>query len=346
MAIIGNKSLTLLDAIKRKDPDGKEAAIIEIMNENNPVLGDMSFIEGNKIDGNMTTIRTGLPSVYWSMVGKGTPPSKSTTAQITEPIGILKARAENPVEIIELGGDADMTRINESIAFFEAMGQERAETVFYGNHLTDPKEFNGMSPRYSTLDTSMQVSQNVINATVTGQTITSTANKASIWLICWSPQTVTGFTPKGMLDTGGVKHKDLKEGDAFDSDNNRFRAYMDEYKWMGGLLVKNWQYAVRICNIDTGHLQNGISATSNKAPNLAELMIRAEHRIPNLNKGKLCWYMNPTLFQWLDIQLRTEVKDGGQLNYGVVDGKRIYSYRGIPVRKEDALLSTESNVTS
>jgi hypothetical protein len=55
--------------------------------------------------------------------------------------------------------------------------------------------------------------------------------------------------------------------------------------------------------------------------------------------------MNRTTFEMLDIQRREDVRTGGQLNYGVVDGVTTPMYKGIPIRRSDAILNTETLVS-
>ena len=80
MATLAQSVLTLADWAKRLDPDGKVPAIVEMLSQTNEVLADMLFKEGNLPTGERTTIRTGLPSVYWRLLNQGVAPSKSTTA--------------------------------------------------------------------------------------------------------------------------------------------------------------------------------------------------------------------------------------------------------------------------
>ena len=47
MATLSVTNPTLLDLAKATDPDGKIANIVEILNETNEVLADMSWVEGN-----------------------------------------------------------------------------------------------------------------------------------------------------------------------------------------------------------------------------------------------------------------------------------------------------------
>jgi hypothetical protein len=47
MATLSVQNPTLLDLAKVTDPDGSIAAVVEILNETNEVLADMSWMEGN-----------------------------------------------------------------------------------------------------------------------------------------------------------------------------------------------------------------------------------------------------------------------------------------------------------
>src|SRR5687768_11211616 len=123
MATIGGNVLTLADWAKTNDPDGKTAAIIEILGQSNPILEDMLFMEGNLPTGHRTTIRTGLPTVYWRLINQGVPPSKSTTAQVDEQVGMLEAWSEVDKDLAELNGNKGSFRLQEGQSFLEAMNQ-------------------------------------------------------------------------------------------------------------------------------------------------------------------------------------------------------------------------------
>jgi len=133
MATLSTAALTLLEWAKRLDPNGKVADIAELLTQTNEILLDMTFIEGNLPTGHRTTIRTGLPAVYWRLLNQGIAPSKSTTAQIDEQAGMLEAWSEVDVDLAELGGNVSAVRLSEARGFLEAMNQEMAATLFYGN---------------------------------------------------------------------------------------------------------------------------------------------------------------------------------------------------------------------
>lgn len=332
MATIGANVLTLADWAKRLDPQGKTAKIAELLSQTNAILDDMTFKEGNLPIGELLNMRTGLPTVYWRMTNQGIPSSKSTTAQSTETVGMLEAYSEVDKDLAELNGNVSSFRLSEANAFLESMNQEMAQTLFYGNSGLAPEEFTGLAPRYSS--TAAANGQNIISGSGSG------ADNSSIWLVCWGEQSVYGVFPKG--SKAGLVHEDLGLTTVETSAGvagNRMRAYLDHWQWKCGLALKDWRYVVRIPNIDISNL-----VAKSSAADLVELMIKATHRIPNLSMGKPVFYMNRTVFQMLDIQRRDDVVTGGQLTYTDVDGKRIASFRGIPVKICDSLIETEAQV--
>jgi hypothetical protein len=328
MATLGGSVLTLNDWAKRLDPDGKTAKTVEILSQTNEILDDMLFKEGNLPTGEQTTIRTGLPNVFYRLMNTGVPKSKSTTAQITENAASLEARSEVDVEVAQLNGNVNSFRLDEAMAFLEAMNQQQASTLFYGT-AANPEEFVGFSPRYG--DLSGGNAQNIIDAGGTG------SDNSSIWLIGWGQRTVHGVFPKG--SKAGISHEDLGIGDAFDANDDRFRAYMDHWKWKNGLVVKDWRYAVRIANIDISDI---IADPDGSTTNLIELMLRAIHRVPELKSVKPSFYVNRTIGEMLDIQAMN--KANLQLNVGNEEGNMKTMLRKIPISTVDALLETEARV--
>lgn len=333
MAVLGTNVLTLADAAKRLDPDGKVAKIAELLSQTNEVLTDMHWQEGNLPTGHRVVVRTGLPDVYWRLLNQGVQPSKSLTAQIDEGCGMLEAWSEVDKDLAELNGNVNQFRFSEAQAFLESMNIEMAKKVFYGNSSLAPEEFNGLSVRYSSL--SAANGQNIVSGGGAG------SDNTSIWLVCWGPNTVHAIYPKG--SKAGIFHEDLGletvEAVAGIA-GARMRAYREHWQFKCGVVVKDWRYAVRIPNIDVSNLVGKTSAAD-----IIELMIKAIHRIPNLNMGKCAFYMNRTVKQMLDIYRRDDVTAGAGLTFDNVDGMIQHNFRGIPIRTCDVLTETEAVVS-
>lgn len=333
MAVLSSNALTLIDWAKRKDPDGKTSSIVELLMQTNEILDDMLWVEGNLPTGHRTTVRTGLPTVAWKLLNQGVQPSKSSTAQIDEAVGIMEAWCEVDVDIAMLNGNTASFRLSEAQAFIEAMNQEMASTLIYGNGSTSPEEFTGLANRYSS--TTAGNGQNVILGGGSG------ADNTSVWLVCWGQNSVHGIFPKG--SNAGLQHYDHGEVTIQDSTGvatSRLRAYQDQWQWKCGIALKDWRFAVRIPNIDVSDL----TANSGSQADLINLMIKAMHRLPSMNMGRCAFYMNRTAFQQLDIQRRDDVAAAG-MTYNEVDGKLVPNFRGIPIRKVDSILETEALVS-
>jgi hypothetical protein len=331
MATIGASVLTLVDAAKRKDPDGSIASIAELLAETNEILEDMPWMEGNMETGHRVSVRTGIPTPTWRLINQGVTPAKSTTAQSTESTAMLEAYSEVDKALADMSSDLGGFRLSEAAAFLEGMNQEMAATLFYGAR-TAPEEFVGLAPRYN--DLGANNAQNIIDAGGSG------SDNSSIWLVIWHESSVFGIYPKG--STAGLSHRDLGEvtvevtaGIA----GNRMQAYRDHWKWDAGIVLKDWRQVVRIANIDVSDLDGGSAA------DLPEEMIKAMYRPKSLTMGKACWYMNRTCLQYLDLQRRADVITGGGLTYDNVDGRRIPFFRGIPIRICDQLTEAEAQVT-
>lgn len=328
MATLSTTALTLADWAKRLDPMGKIPMIVELLAQTNEILEDMTFVQANNTLSHRTTVRTGLPRIYWKLLNQGVRTSKSTTAQIDEGIGVAEAWSEVNKDLAELGGNTNAVRLSEAQAFIEAMNQEIASTVFYGNQQSNPEEFTGLSPRYSSL--SAGNAQNIIDGGGTG------SDNTSIWLVDWGYNGVHGIFPKG--SKAGLVHTNLGTDVLNHADGTREEVYQDKWQWKLGVVVRDWNCAARACNIDISDL----IARGSSAAELIKVFIRLIHRVKR--RGKLCFYVNRTLMQELDIQRYDKVAAAG-MRYDEVDGKLMYSFRGIPIRICDALLETEARVT-
>ena len=147
---------------------------------------------------------------------------------------------------------------------------------------------------------------------------------------------VHGIYPEG--SAAGLHQEDKGVVTVTKEDGSMFEAYRTHFKHDVGLTVRDWRNVVRIANIDVTKLTNDAKAGAD----LINLMIEAEERIPNLGGVRPVWYMNRTLRTFLRLQKNT--KHGSTITEDMEMGKLVTRANGVPVRKIDALLSTESRV--
>lgn len=348
MATLAAGQLTLLDAAKRLDPNGSTADIAELLSQLNDVLEDAVFVQGNLPTGHRVTIRTGLPTVYFRQIGAGIPTSKSTTAQVDEPTSLLEAYSEIDTRLLALNGNDAGFRMSEDVAFIEALNQQQVNTMFYGNVASDAKQYTGFATRYGTISGAGNA-QNIIDAGGTGSVNTS------LYFVGWSPRTVFCTYPKGTK--AGLVQTDLGVDTVIDTNFNRFQAYRTHFVWENGLVVKDWRYAVRACNIDTTNL-----VAESSAANLVKILTKMLARIPSFNGIRGAFYCNRTIWEMLMIQALNASGGGvaaaGAIANSVAGGLSVQDavsqfgtttktlrFLGWPIRIVDQLLNTEARVT-
>lgn len=334
MATLSANNPTLLDLAKRTDPDGQIATVVEILNETNEILDDMSWVEGNLPTGNRTTMRSGLPAPTWRKLYGGVQPTKSTTVQVTDNTGMLEAYAEVDCALADLNGNSAAFRLSEDRAHIEGISQEIAETLFYGNEGSEPEAFTGLSPRFNSLS-----AENADNIIVGGG---AGADNASIWLVVWGPNTVHGIVPKGSQAGMQVNDKGKVTIEDADGSNGRMEAYRTHYRFDAGLTVRDWRYIVRIPNIDKSLLLPDHSTGAN----LPDLMFQAMRLVPNLGGGRPVFYMARDIATMLARQTAVDGASSFLTSEQVAGDMRwTERFHGIPIRRCDALAADEALVS-
>jgi hypothetical protein len=350
MAVFGTGSYpTLYNVTQAMDPKGDPAQIVELLQQTNAPILDIPWGEGNLPTGEQTNVRTGIPKPIWRKWYQGVPSTKSEYARIIDTCGELANRSEVDKKAADFNGNSKAFRFGEALGVLEGMNQEFCRALFYGDNTLAPEQFNGLSPRFSSLEAPNGI-KNIIDAGGTG------SDNSSIWLICWGQTTVFGIYPKG--STGGLTRQDLGEIDCFDTNGDKYRGYADIFGWDCGLVVKDWRYIVRIANIDMSVLE----AQSTGAADLIKLMVQALHRVPNLGIVQTgrenpsangaapiplapnpVFYTNRTIAEMLDVESLAKtfytLKSGSD-----AFGRPVTYVRGIPVRTCDQLIDTEGRV--
>lgn len=351
MPLVSSGRNTLIDIAKSFGPDGKVATVAELLNQSNELIQYMNFIEGNLPTGHKGVVRTGLPTVQLRSFYRGVKVSKSGRATIEDVCAMLEGRNEIDKDLADLNGNAPAFRLSEGLSFIESMNQSFAQQLIYGDTSANPDGVLGLTPRYNSL--SATNSQNIIDAGGSG------SDNTSVWLVVWGENTVTGIYPKG--SQAGLTQQDLGEIDAFDENNDRFRAYAELWKWKFGLHVKDWRYAVRIANIDVSDLtgQTGTQAIT-AATWLNKLMIKALARIPSMGMGTATFMASRTVKEMLSVAALDKSQNAlsftqGVNQYGTVTAGSVagqgtgiqggqLNFMGVPVLTVDQLLATEARV--
>lgn len=318
MTAVGSTVYTSADLAKRIGPDQKEAIVIDLMTKTNRIMEDVLWKEGNLPTGHRTTVRDGLPASYYRLFNQGVTPSKDATRQVDEQCGILTNFMVVDKDLAELNGMQQSFMVSQAKPRFESMTQTVASTLFYGDSRITPEAFHGFGPRYP-----YKNSPNVIDFGDTG------SNCTSIYLVGWGEDTCHMIFPKA--SKAGIDVHDFGLVTALDGDNKEFPAYKTMYSWKHGLCIADWRYVVRICNIDVSDFTGD---------DITDALIDAYHLIPNPEGVKMNFYLPRALMGAIDKQ----AKDKGNAYYtqNNVFGKPVTSFWETPLRRCDALLTTET----
>ena len=346
----GNILPNLVDWAMMSNPDGTAADIAELLAQCNDVLKDMIFQESNEPTSHSISVRTGLPQGTWRGNNQGVGSTKSMAAKLRFNVGQLSDWSYVDRHQARLSGNVDKYRYGEDMAHIEGMSQQIASAIFYSNEAINPQQFTGFAPQFNTVSTATALNAaNVIN----GGGVAS-AN-ASIWLVGWGDNTCYGIFPKG--SQAGIVYEDL--GDVvpvYDTNGNAFMAYRSYFEWNIGLCIKNWEYIVRIANLDT--TTAGLLGTT--PPDLYAMMSEAVNKLPTASRRLSgitevdapddpspgiapAWYVNRTVRTQLDVQaIRGKNVLLSSKDYA---GAPVLEFRETYIRLVDALTNSEAELT-
>lgn len=327
-AAAGALSLTLADIAKLQDPKGNIAAIIEILSVEDSILEDMQFMEGNLPTGHLSVMRSGIPAGTWRKLNYGVMPEKATTVQVTDTCGMLESYAETDAKILKLSGNPGAVRASMDRAFIIGLRKSMATAVIYGDQTIDPEKITGLAPRFN--DRSAENGENIISAGA------QAADNTSIWLVAWGDNTCHGIYPKG--SKAGLDSKDLGEVTLEDAAGGKYQGFRTHYTWDTGLALPDWRYVARIANIHVPTLQD-----PDAAADLLKLMGHAIEMLPDQSLGRPVFYCNRDVRIALRDQATDKVKNS-TLSMNDIGGRRVLSLDSTPIRRIDAILSTEALV--
>lgn len=340
MAAIGVKLVTMADVAKSKNKQiGKVA---EVLVQENPMLNDIPYMEMNEGTVHKEEIRSALPAVYYRKANQAIPASKTTTEERTFSSAHFESKSQIDTKVASRGGTDRIpyNRWNQAQGHIQAHAIEHAALTIYGSPYSSNLKTPGLFDIYSTTAAAEETSKQVIDGGGSSSDLTS------ILRVNWGERAVFGVYPSGTQS--GLKRTDRSAGNkevqiaATDSngDPGTFYGYEEQFEIDHGLVVKDYRQACRIANIDIDNLKSGAAAAD-----LIDLMISAHYKIHNPQNGVGIWYVNRTLEAFLHKQALTKVGAGAGLNYDNYQGQKILMFLGTPIRRADALLNTETQVT-
>jgi len=341
MGAKGTTLLTMADVAKGKNKQiGKVA---EVLVQHNSMLNDIPYMEMNEGTIHKEDIRSALPAVYYRKANQPIPASKTTTEERTFTATHFESKSQIDKAVARRGGmdRVAYNRWNQAQGHLQAHSIELANLIVYGSPVQSNRKTAGLFDIYSTLNPAEEASKQIIDAGGTG------SDNMSIVKVHWGERSIFGIyeagTTAGISRIDHSKNHNLVKIPGIDEKGNvgDFWGYEEEFNTDHGLVVKDFRQAVRIANIDASNLKSGVGAAD-----LIDLMISADYKIDSKENGQGVWYVNRTVEAFLHKQALTKVGAGAGLTFDNYQGKPVLMFLGCPVRRMDALLTSEARVVA
>lgn len=330
--------LTLLELAKRTNLESL-VTIVEVLEETAEWLQDAIWLPANQSMSHITTQRTSLPSGTWRKLNEGVAPEASSTKQIVEGIGILEAYSRVDKLLLELSDNPEQFRSGEDKSFIEGLSQNLSDVMFksnagtvYGDVAGNPERFNGLPKRLDSVTLENVYDHGSVSATA----------DTSIYIIQWGEGKVHMVYPKGS-PTMGVVHDDQGE-QTIDVTTTAgtpklMQAMVSHFKLHAGLVVRDSRCIQRVCSISARGVGAAVTSSFGATTNPGHhQLIQALNALPYQGVGARI-YCN----QQLKTQMDIFAVDKSNVLYNIENwsGKPVTTFRGVPVRRVDAILNTE-----
>lgn len=318
--------LTLAELQHAKDPSGNPTTVAKVLTRTNKILLDAPWFEANDTFSHMIVRDSYLPTGTHRKLNEGVAIDAPRTITVYEALAILESFAQCDALLADAAPDPMSYRMGRANRHIEGMAQTMATKLIYGNGHTTPEEPTGLAPRMADTDCN-----NVVSAGGSG------GDTTSIYIVQWGEGKAYMVYPKAHPNTG-ITHEDLgrKEVDVSTTagTHSLMMAYRDHFAVNYGLAVEDIRCIARVANIE-------YTGTSNifDPDDLISLM----NAMPGEGEGAVI-YCNKDIFTQMDIQ----AMDKSNVLYSVGDvfGVPTVKFRGFPVRKVDAIVNTETAVSS
>lgn len=310
--------------VARRSSDPNAFTIIETMSMTNTMLTELPAIQAN--DGAVHThlLRRSYPGGEHRIYNRGVGQRSSQTEPVQDRIAMLEAYSKVDEALARHGGNPQALYQSEAMAFLAGMGLDQADDLIYGSHAQHPDQIDGLALRLSKID-----GEHCFDFGGTGSALTS------VYLVAAGPQACHLIYPRGSSSVG-VSREDLGVQTTRDEDSKEYQAHIDHFIAEYGIAIEHPDAVIRIANIP-------VTLTAAQRSDLIELVLRQQKR---LTKG----IVNTVLFGNADAiyQIERGGREAQVVVYPDTDmyGKPVVSINGLRIREQDAILSSEDQVTA
>ena len=334
--------LTLTEMVRREDPKGRLADIVDVLSQRNNFFRDAIQEECNDGTSMSITRKATEPSGSERAYNQGVTPEAGVTEQVVEPTCMFCGLSEVDVALMEDSPDGPgPARAQEDGFFLAGLAKQVVSRCFDGNRSTSPMQVNGINNRsdYNALSSDFVYD----NA---GGNASATANKTSIYLIKWGKKRVTMDYPRnykpGKKDFG-IKMVDYGRQIITDAvvTTKKYPAYQTWFEIRFGLCIHDPRCIRRICNISTSNIDGIDDFSVNE-----DYLIDAITDMPDGIEGVIA-YCNKVVFA----QLWKRANSKGNASFTAREegegpfARRVVEFGGVDFHLVEQITSTQSTVS-
>lgn len=337
MATLGTTYLNLINQMKSGKDDMWE--IVEALHILTPFMQDANVMSANKGTKHVVGVRTGLPSVTWGALYQGIPQSKGNYTQVEDTTGFVEGLSAVDERLLKLYGEkANAMRRSEGIGFLEAISQEVSSSIWYSDVNVNGKKFHGLGARYNTLANPCVVDGGGVGS-----------DCASIWMVTHGDGHTSMITPEGV--GAGVTQEDMGRQRVTDANGDPYYVREEKFEQHVGITVKDWRSTGRVANIDVSDALAGTVDVYGLIRSLYyALNGRRHYKFDSEGKpadGRTVIYMNRTMLEVLDMLATNNGASDSfvRLRPMELQGQEVMSWRGVPIREDDSLLTSEAAIS-
>lgn len=335
--------LTLMELIRREDPDGTLAQLVDVINQENRILEDITWLECNNGTYHEDTITASEPAGEERAYDQGVGKEAGVTEKVTEPTCMLNGISEVDAAKYQHSTDQAACRLQEDAFFLRGMTKTLVSRLFDGDRSTYPRRINGINTRsqYSDLANTTTVFDNAGGNCADASTFTS------IYCIQWGYKMVNCVYPRNDPQGGGelpIKMEDFGKNIVSQPSTSQAKKYPAWQTWFGcdfGLFIHDYRCIKRVVNIATTGI-NGTDYFSFSEDPLIDLYNQLEY-----NGMGAVFYCNRTVLA----QAQKRANEKGNAFFETnVEGEGPFAhpvtrFMGIEFKRVDQITNTQEDVT-
>lgn len=342
--------LTLMELIRREDPDGTLADIVDVISQENRILEDIKWIECNDGTWHQDTITATEPAGQERTYDEGVTKEAGVTELVREPTSMLNGISEVDNSKLLHTADPARARLIEDQFFLRGMAKTLVSRLFDGDRSTDPRRINGINTRsnYNSLTgTSGQVFDNP--STITGDTCADASVFTSIYFVQWGLKKVQCIYPRndpqGQGGISPIKMEDFGKNIINQSGTSETKKYPAWQTWFGadfGLFISDYRCIKRVCNIAVSSINGTTYQGFHEEP-----LIDAYNQLEYNGEGAVIYCNRTVLAQ---AQKRANVKANALFTMQTEGegpfARPVTRFMGIEMKRVDQITSVQADITT